>query len=179
MISPLHLPDGRRRRRPAFTLVVHVLVLLAVLLPLVLASLPPSMAAPLEQALVTVEAVGRLGPAAGWRCLNAPTYRYDPRRDQPDRAFVADLPEAAVAAFLAQHEGRAAGDVVVESVEVNLRSPAARVVARVRGGGDEPRVFLLGVSSARTISMDWLPDREIMLCYARLRGWQVAEVTPP
>jgi hypothetical protein len=175
MIEPLHPPQDQPKRKRRFTFGILGLVLLAVLLPLVLALLPPSMTAPIEPALVTVEAIRVLGPAAGSRCLHEPTYRYDPRHDRPDRALVAALPEEAVVAFLAQREGRAAGDISVESVEVNLRSPAARVVARVRGGADEPRLFLLGVSSARTVSMDWLPDREIMLCYARMGGWHVAE----
>ncbi len=122
----------------------------------------------LQQALVAAQAVVELGPGSGWLCVSTTSFSYDPRHEAPPAHFLAERPEAAVAAI-------AEPGTVVEQVEVLHQGIEARVwtVRRLADGGEQRHRFTLGASRLARVSMDLLPDRDIIMCNKALAGWQV------
>ncbi len=109
---------------------------------------------------------------AGWatpRCFLETSFGYDPRRDAPDRAFLAEPPEQVVATMFV---GR---DVVIERVEVNHRAHQAVVRARLRGaeGREDVREFRLSAGTFREVYVD-TPRVEQHVCDMHLGGWRLS-----
>ena len=120
-----------------------------------------------------LQVVGSLGYGtarqAGWatpRCFLETSFSYDPPREAPDRAFLAEPPERVVAAALV---GR---DAVIERVEVNHRTHQAVVRARMRDADGRAGVqeFKLSASTFREVYVD-TPRVEQHVCDVQLGGW--------
>ncbi len=121
-----------------------------------------------------LQAVGSLGYGtarqAGWatpRCFFETSFSYDPRREAPDRAFLAEPPEQAAATMLV---GR---DAVIERVGVNHRTHQAVVRARLLDAEGRVGVqeFHLSASVFREVYVD-TPRVEQHVCDMQLGGWR-------
>lgn len=138
--------------------VPRVALVCAVLL--VAASLPRLVTPSTADALRAIRA---LGPTAGWRCASLATYVYDPRREQPDGALLAERPETALTDV---HP-----EVVVERVEVSLRGSDA-VLWTTIGRSHPPitRVYVLSPAYREAVGQ---PSDRPVTCYAHQRGWTI------
>ena len=113
-------------------------------------------------------AMRELGPISGWRCAASATYVYDPRRDAPDAALLADAPER----YLQSHVAEA---LQVERVEANLREADTVAWTRLVGADDatlERRVYVLSPGRMQTIGID-LDSGWTAICNSHLSDWHI------
>ncbi|MBX5446747.1 hypothetical protein [Sphaerobacter sp.] len=126
----------------------------------------PEESAPIR-ALKGIRAYRVLG-LAGSTCLNRATTSYEPGRDAPDPALVADRPEDAIAEWLAGHA------FTVDRVVVYHRSPHADVWLRVRGPGGQDERHLLTLVAGRSQPVTLaLPRRTLPICFAHAGDWRI------
>jgi hypothetical protein len=109
-----------------------------------------------------LHAVHDLGPLAGWRCAQAPTYVYDPSHERPDSTLIAEAPEARVLAQVPWLQ--------VDKVEANLRGGDTLVSAHssLEPGDAERRVYVLSPGRLQTVTVN-----NVRLCNVHLSDWQI------
>jgi hypothetical protein len=112
------------------------------------------------------QAVRDLGPISGWRCAQSGAYVYDPRRDRPDTALLAEPPEQVLRVAVPQ--------VTVERVEANLRGGDTVVWSRLgaEDEGGERRVYVLNPGRMQAVISDF-PDTRATVCYSHLGDWHI------
>jgi hypothetical protein len=108
-------------------------------------------------------AMGALGPLAGWRCAESSRVVYDPRRDRPDPALVAQAPESTIPS-----------DQQAVRVEVSLHDGDSTVwTTSVAAPNPTPeRVFVVSPGSERSVTLDG-PDRRTTICNSELGDWRI------
>ena len=108
-------------------------------------------------------AVGELGPVAGWQCAESSGVIYDPRREHPNTALVADAPESQIPA-----------DQRAVRVEVSLRGGDSTVwTTDVAAPNPTPqRVFVVSPGSERSVTLDD-DARRTTVCNSELGDWRV------
>lgn len=162
--------------------VVLVSLLAAVLLTLVGAPLaygaamltarhlPPG--SPVVRALDLAEAYRQLG-RAGIDCLDSPTLVYEPARQRPEQARVAEPPDQMLARRLDGHA------FVIEQVALSYRSPHAVAWVRFQtpDGEERVRTLTLAARSGRIIDLR-LPSGRDLRCYIETGTWRVLRSEP-
>jgi hypothetical protein len=108
-------------------------------------------------------AVGELGPVAGWQCAESSGVIYDPRREHPNPALVADAPESQIPA-----------DQRAVRVEVSLRGGDSTVwTTDVAAPNPTPqRVFVVSPGSERSVTLED-DARRTTVCNSELGDWRV------
>jgi hypothetical protein len=110
-------------------------------------------------------ATAALGPVSGWRCAHLSSYVYEPTREQPDSALLADPPEAVVQAAIP--------NVVVERVEAGLRGGDTLVSVRAAMiDGEEQRVYVLSPGRLQALTLD-IGGARTTVCNAHLGDWRI------
>jgi len=113
------------------------------------------------------QASRELGPISGWRCTSPATYAYDPRRDAPDRALLAEAPE--------QLLWEQIPDVQVERVEADLHGGDTVAWTRMVAEDDtraERRVYVLSPGRLQTIGIE-LDSGWTTICNSHLGDWHI------
>jgi hypothetical protein len=113
-----------------------------------------------------LSAMRQLGPISGWRCVESPTYVYDPSQERPDAALLGAPPEGVI---LDQVPG-----VAVDSVEVDLRGGEAVVSAHVVGpeSNDERLVYVLTPGRQHAVTVD-VGTASSTICNSQLSEWKI------
>ena len=135
----------RRPLSPGEEKVLVRIVLLLFAIPLLI-TCAPVVPVPILTVIGTYRELGWAAP----RCLFETRLSYDPRRQAPDRVFLAEPPERVVASQLAGRE------FVIERVDVDHRALNAVVWARLRepDGHQEVRLFGLHPTSASHVEVE-------------------------
>jgi hypothetical protein len=114
-----------------------------------------------------LQAVRELGPVGGWHCVEGPTYVYDPTREQPDSALIAQPPEDVVLAL--------APDQAIDHVDADLRGGDSRVwthTATDEAADGPRRVYVLSPGQLQPFIVE-RAGQSVTLCNARLSDWRI------
>ena len=108
-------------------------------------------------------AMGALGPFAGWSCAESSRVTYDPRRERPDPALVAQLPESTIPS-----------DQQAVRVEVSLRDGDTTVwtTSAAAPNPTPERVFVVSPGSERSVMLEGA-DRRTTICNSELGDWRI------